>query len=328
MQLYIDANVYIEYFRKSSSERLAPLEELVKLIEAKKVILLLPQQTKEEYYRNRRSVAEETRKALIEQSRQSSLIPAIFDKDVKEIKDVKKYNKSLSDSYKKLITKYDKDVEKEKTHADILINKLFSLATQIPETDEIITKAYKRYMKGNPPRKSDHSYGDAITWESLMEISTIDNLAIITKDSDYIETTKNEKVLHSFLAVEWKNKASKNKKITLYASLAEFVNTLSPKKDQIKKEIIQQEKLDIQPTGVFAVTKDNGLMDIFTASLNQISPQSFQNIRQSSTLVSRGYSSMNKFYCPYCGSEIIEAVMFSIFNNHHCHKCNKTFTLP
>jgi len=80
MQLYIDSNIYLEYFRENSAERLAPLKELIKLIEKKKITLILPSQTKQEYFRNRRKIAEITRSALIKQSNISSIIPAVMHK--------------------------------------------------------------------------------------------------------------------------------------------------------------------------------------------------------------------------------------------------------
>lgn len=235
MQLYIDSNIYLEYFRENSAERLTPLKELLKLLKKEEVVLLLPSQTRQEYFRNRRKIAEITRLSLIRQSNISSFIPAVLDKGNKEVKDVLSKKKDLITSYKKLIKKYDKEVEKEKTDADLLINELFlKFAKVIKETDEIIASAYRRYMKGNPPRKNDHSYGDALIWETLLKEGANDDLVLITKDGDFIEKHKGKPKINQFLFVEWRIKTKKKKKVILYKSLAEFVNTFT------KKEILKR----------------------------------------------------------------------------------------
>lgn len=64
---------------------------------------------------------------------------------------------------------------------------------------------------------------------------------MITKDSDFIEIHKNKPIINHFLYVEWRIKTKKKKKVILYKSLAEFVNTFN-KKEVIKKEIVQKEK--------------------------------------------------------------------------------------
>ncbi len=245
MQLYIDSNIYLEYFRENSAERLTPLKELLKLLKKEEVVLLLPSQTRQEYFRNRRKIAEITRLSLIRQSNISSFIPAVLDKGNKEVKDVLSKKKDLITSYKKLIKKYDKEVEKEKTDADLLINELFlKFAKVIKETDEIIASAYRRYMKGNPPRKNDHSYGDALIWETLLKEGANDDLVLITKDGDFIEKHKGKPKINQFLFVEWRIKTKKKKKVILYKSLAEFVNTFT-KKEILKKEIIEKENSSV-----------------------------------------------------------------------------------
>ncbi|MFA6397973.1 MAG: PIN domain-containing protein [Candidatus Paceibacterota bacterium] len=332
MQLYIDSNIYLEYFRENSAERLTPLKELVKLIEDKKIKLLLPSQTRQEYFRNRRKIAEITRTALIRQGNVSSVIPAVIDKENKEVKDVLNSTKGLVRAYKKLIEKYDKEVEKEKTDADLLINKLFfKYAREIKETDQIVSSAYKRYMKGNPPRKNDHSYGDAIIWETLLKEGENDDLVLITKDSDYIEIFKGKPIINHFLFVEWRVKTKKKKRVVLYKSLAEFVNNLT-KKQIIKKEIVQQENslifspiitkgLSYEIQGPTGPTGPRGTFDITTVSGHPSSIIGITTLNNNPTLINPEYNnliansgilriptqdtiSLNNRKCIVCGNEL------------------------
>lgn len=101
MQLFIDTNIYLEYFRENSRERLKPLQALVDLVKEDKIKLLLPAQTKQEYYRNRRTIAQTTRAALLKQSQHLFLVPALMDKDSKEITKINK----LADDNQKLYKK-------------------------------------------------------------------------------------------------------------------------------------------------------------------------------------------------------------------------------
>jgi predicted RNA-binding Zn-ribbon protein involved in translation (DUF1610 family) len=322
MQLYIDANIYLEYFRENSAERLQPLRILEKLIKSKKINLLLPIQTKQEYFRNRRKIAEGMRAALIKQSKLSSLIPAVIDTNRKEVKAILQSTKKLNEAYKKLIAKYDAEVTKEKTDADILLKSIFEKAITLEETDVLVARAYQRYMKGNPPRKSDHSYGDAITWEALLANATNDNLAIVTKDSDYMEISKGEQILNTYLYVEWRIKTKKKKTVKLYRSLAEFVNTLEDKK-AIKEEIVEKEKEGVSRTLYTAATGRS----IFGTSMFDVASLNVQSINSEGIGIA-AHQPSTIFYCPFCGQENIELQMFG---GHYLCKnplCGKQFDIP
>ena len=239
MQLFIDSNIYLNYFR-ASSENLASLRALIKLLKQKKVALLVPEQTLQEYERNRSQVIEETRSKLSKQQEGlelNSVPPTI--KSAAEITKIKKKFKAVKMAIQGLIKKYDSYTAKEKTDADILIASMIKIAKILPENKEILDMAHSRYLKGNPPRKSDYSYGDAITWETLLACATSDDLTIVTHDADYKGQQSGKPVLHQFLQKEWA-KRSKNK-ISFYESLGEFVNQFEKKKT-IEKRVIVQEK--------------------------------------------------------------------------------------
>lgn len=238
MNVYIDSNIYLDYFR-ASSERLSSLSELEKLLSRGRVTLLLPEQTIQEYNRNKSKIVEEFREALI---KQSELVAHLAFPEVRHWDEAKKIKKAIDQAksaYKKLIEKYDKETEKEQTTSEILIGKIFDLGKKIIEDNKVLDKAYLRYLKGNPPRKKDNSLGDAIIWESILEKSLKDDLTIITRDNDFVEDQKRKKVLKNFLRKEWSEKTQKQ--ITLFTSLGQFINKFEGRKI-IKEEVIKEEK--------------------------------------------------------------------------------------
>jgi len=336
MQLYIDTNIYLEYFRENSAERLAPLRELLKLLEAKKVKLLVPSQTREEYLRNKNRIAEATRSALFKKQNEIKFVtPAMLDDKLKAVKEVKKNSENLKKAYRKLIKKYDEALEKEETDAEVLIRKVFELGEAIEETEVIVERAYSRYMKGSPPRKNDNSYGDAIIWETLLEKGKNEKLTIISKDSDFIDLFKGAPVLSRYLLNEWKIKRKKG--AVLYRSLAEVVNKLNKNKP-IKKEIVQQEK--DQPYSTQSPTQFlNGVSysqyPVNVKDLNSLVFQenSMQNPpwvvaasgMSNSLIVNSSPFSMNltntASFCPYCGKRA-ESQPFGGFR---CTSCGRDF---
>ncbi len=313
MRLFIDTNIYLDYFR-ASSESLASLKALKDLLAQKRVVLVIPEQTEQEYLRRRSGIVEETRSELLKQrgsrafNRQTPVV-----RDWKKAKAIEKIIRNLMSAYDNLLEEYDKKSLSEKTIADLLIKDIFKLSEKLAEGKSIIERANLRYMKGNPPKKykDDRSFGDAIVWESLLDDAEKDNLAIITHDTDFICKQKDEQVLNHFLRKEWEKK-TKNK-ITLYISLAKFINYFE-KKDVIKKEIVQEEEKmgqraimnSVSSSGMIGLESYNYPQTIinsdlvlrpFATSIDEINPYSFtSNVR-----------AFLKF-CPYCGKDIEESL--------------------
>ncbi len=238
MRIFLDTNIYLDYFRATTADRLEPLRKLAELVKGNKVTLLLPEQTINEYRRGRRKVAEEKREYLM-QSVNSAPNVHLIGKSSRKVRALSKNIAKTKESFKNLIKEHDDEIERERTEADKIIKQLFKKALLLPDNPEVLEKAHRRYLRGNPPRKNDHSYGDAIAWETILANSTSNALTIISNDSDYAEKQKGNKALNSFLKSEW-TKASPYP-ITLFDSLAEFINRFN-KKETIKKEVVDREK--------------------------------------------------------------------------------------
>lgn len=248
MKLFTDANTYLAFFGIDSN--LSSLKELKKLLNDKdsKLELILTQQLLDEYERNIGSRMEQSRENIIKKVlkikiEQPSYIQEKIEDDVQKILEKVEILKE-----EKL-----KDLEKNFSEAEKITEEIFSLATIIPTTTDIIEKAKERWNKGNPPRKkegADPSYGDAINWESMLA-TLAEDLVIVSNDPDYAEPKKGEKVINRFLEKEW---GKKGKGIALYPQLGIFINTLE-KKPVISKEALEKE---ISSSDVFSIEKPLG----------------------------------------------------------------------
>ncbi len=200
---------------------------------------MLPAQTRDEYFRNRNRIAEQSRELLVREAELKLTFPAPFVKEWSEATTVRTQVEATRKAYKALLKKYDLMVSEEKTPSDVLIKHLFATADIFEEDEALLRKAHFRYLKGHPPRKNDGSFGDAIAWELLLA-QTNDDLVVITKDSDFSESRQGTTSLNGFLEREWRTKNT-NHSIELYISLGEFINAFE-RREAVKSDVVQKEK--------------------------------------------------------------------------------------
>lgn len=333
MQLFIDTNVFLDYFRTNKRELLVPLKKLDELVGDGTVTLMLPEQVIQEYKRNRRSITEQMRDDLLKEKQLSLAKYRTLGVSKKEVKAVDSAKSALSKAYDQLLKKFDERIDKESTEADRIIKRLFKKASLIPESDEVIQRAYMRYMKGNPPRKANHSYGDAIVWEALLEDASEHDLTVISSDSDFTEKQSGKKKFNSFLQDEWKNKTKK--KIFFHDSLGEFINEIR-EDDPIDEVVVEQEKKRantrefITASGYLnrplsewdylgnAVVEGSPL--IVTSAIDRYPVVSDEV--QGLTFISSSLGQTVK-YCPYCGCE--DPVVKNVYalTSRTCRSCKK-----
>ncbi len=246
--LYIDANAYLSHVGPTSD--IKNLEKIKKLIQKKKINLLLPSQTKKEVLRHlKKRILREEKK--IKKAGTQFPIPDEFKNKKKKytkeekiiIKEVKSLNLTLKKNKAKNIAEFKKHIVIIKK----LIKEIFKLATLLECTDEIVLKAVIRYAKDLPPKKNNHKFGDAINWEIIKENIKNEDLAIVSYDGDYVgkkigDKNKSKQIAsEKILVSEWKKHAGK--KLTFYRVLGQFINAIDKKEtvspEEIKKEIIQ-----------------------------------------------------------------------------------------
>ena len=223
-RIFIDTNKYLDFFRASENS-IKTLDNLIDLIEKGKLELILPKQVSDEFIRDKDLIY----LTFIKENFKKIKIPA-FLKENDEIKNVNKLIDEIEKDYKDKF--YD-----EKSRINISIKKIFKLAKTPKETDKILQLAHFRTLRGNPPRKNNNSFGDAIIWETLLQYSDKD-LIIISGDGDWSSELEN-KTINPFLKAEWfKNK---NKSLKLYDNLGQYINE-NLNREEIPDKLIKEEK--------------------------------------------------------------------------------------
>jgi hypothetical protein len=217
--LYIDSNVFLTFYSLTNQD-LTELNKLSSLVESEELRLLLPEQTKNEFFRNREGNIAEALKKFLENNL-NNVYPNICKDYTDEYTAMKKSAETFNKNKQSLLEKLRKDIKANSLQADILINELFEKAIILKSSKHLLEKAKQRFDLGNPPGKKK-SYGDAIIWETLLEKCSSEKYTdfyFISDDGDfYSEFDKTD--FRPYLATEWNLKIGKNFKH--YKSLPEF----------------------------------------------------------------------------------------------------------
>ena len=225
MIVLLDANKYLDFYR-ASKENLKALDLLLELIQQKKIRLILPPQVEEEFNRNKDHVFLE----FVEQYLKLNIsTPPILEDD--------KSIRAINSRVLKLREKYESKFYNKKSRVNVLINKLFRLAERPEETKLILETAHFRTQKGNPPRKDNSSFGDAIIWESLKLNYSEDDLVIISRDGDFSGKREKEKI-HPLLKKEWRDRNNKN--VILHKNLSEYLKSFPS--NEVTQKMVEDEK--------------------------------------------------------------------------------------
>jgi hypothetical protein len=275
--LYLDTNIYLSFYHLTNDD-IEELRKLLLLVKSKELILYLPSQTMDEFYRNRDSKISDGLKKFNE-NKLNNIFPQIV-KDYKEEYELMKDSiKAFEKNKQIIIEKLRKDVVEQSLNADKIIQDLFEVATRIENTPELFEKAKNRFDFGNPPGKKG-SYGDALNWESLLtKIEVFDNFFFISDDSDYFSEF-DKSLFNSFLIKEWNEKMELTN-FKSYKSLSGFLKdnfpTISIESEKRKDELI----LELQSSRSFATSRNvlnkmseyndftkKQLNDIFEAAVN------------------------------------------------------------
>lgn len=213
-KIFIDTQYFLDLYR--STKKIEPiLEDIGKVAP----YLIIPEQVKDEFIRNRDGVIREI-KSSIERIKDENIGHfGLFlgDPDVLECMDI---SKKHSEIRKKMITKCDEILNRPKD--DKIFNYFLKLYKDprvviIKRNNKIITNAIKRKNLGNPPVSDGKiTVGDEVIWESLLTIPP-DDLIIISKDSTYTDH-------FTFLSREYKEK--KHKKLTVSKEISKVLSDI------------------------------------------------------------------------------------------------------
>lgn len=231
--VFIDSNIWLSLYHFTNDD-LKQFEKL-KTIVGSEIKLVIPSQLCDELRRNREAKLNDM---LKEFKIQKLKIPAFAEGYSEEYDNLITSYKETESKFNLLKEKINSDIKSELTPADILINDFFHSADIVACDSSIVSVAYDRYNRGNPPGK-DRKYGDAINWECLLRTVPDDcDLYLVSADKDY-RSLLSEEEINPFLLKEWKKK--KNSDIYFFTSLVHF---LKGKFNEIQLRD-EMEKLDL-----------------------------------------------------------------------------------
>lgn len=260
MVIFIDTNIYLDYY-KNSGNVLVSLEKLERFIrENKRAKLLLPQQIRDEFLRNRNNVIKKSLKAI----RQTTLFSDYSSGNkciVKKLHSIKKQAQKLTD-------RIEKDFSSRNSKINKTIKLLFSLAETGIESNELFARAHKRIIKGNPPGKNG-SIGDAIVWEIILEQYFKQPIYIVSRDCDWKDELDKDE-LKSFLLNEWREKSKR--KIQIFSSVSNLLNKVAESGFKVPKRIVKQENKALRAETTYShpiyTNSSNDFVPIYTNPMN------------------------------------------------------------
>ncbi|GAP12805.1 hypothetical protein LARV_00541 [Longilinea arvoryzae] len=248
MNIFLDTNIFLSFFHFTNDD-LEELKKLNVLLGQGKVILYLPEQVIQEFYRNRENKIADALKQLREQK--LDLRFPQFIKEYDEFENLRQLQRDYSKIHAELIQKAINDIQKQDLKADRVIQDLFNNGIKITVSDAIKELARTRMAVGNPPGKNG-SLGDALNWEALLQsIPNGESLYFITDDKDYASPIDSN-LFNAYLTREWQDK--KQSEVVYYKSLSEFFKEYFPKitlASELEKDLVIR---DLANSSSFAET--------------------------------------------------------------------------
>ncbi|MGE5630668.1 MAG: PIN domain-containing protein [Caulobacteraceae bacterium] len=274
MKIFIDTNIFLDFYR-SAEGKVSILQNLKEF----KNYIVFPEQVYNEFKRNRVMLLNN----YIEGLKKNTVFPTIqaipIIKEHEEYKEMQNVQKLFSERKKKLIS-FVEDMIKDPAK-DIVLKEIEDLygsseITKIYNTDEIINKARKRQLLGNPPKaykKTDNlSVGDEIIWEALLS-SVDDDLVIASRDNTY-------KYNYDFLSMDF-NRATGKRLVNITDTINEALNIIgkpvSPTLEKLEEEQIEEIKANPEEVFLFPIIIDNKSHGYAPLSMNNSFGQ--ENIR-------------------------------------------------
>ena len=252
MNLYIDANIFLDFFHLASTD-IEELRKLIALIEEKKIILYLPEQTCEEIYRNREAKISDALEKFKKDTDAFRVNFPAFTKSYDEFTEIMFHLKEANKKHSILYRKALEMIESGQLDADKLISDLINVAKFSTTNSKIFGKAIERFRKGNPPGKDKNTIGDEVNWETLKEVVPAgSDLYLVSKDRDY-KSALGKGQISGFLAAEWKK--DKNGEVYFYESLTDFFQKKFPDiklASDVKNNILIEK---LAKSGSFATTQ-------------------------------------------------------------------------
>ncbi len=255
--IFIDTNIYLDFYRSQNNIELSLLYELLKI----KDMIITTDQVKMEFKKNRQRVI---MKSLSEIPTPNNISFPAFASKIKGVKKTNRINKELKarvGKFKDYLTKVmlePKRYDKVYQACQEIFEHRSNLNLKRPDKKryEIRHLAKKRFILGYPPRKNeDITIGDAINWEWIIACCNRErkDVVIISRDSDYGINFDNKNFLNDWLNEEFKSRISPRRKAILTNKLSEGLKKLSI---PVSKEAENAETDLSERVNVFKTTED------------------------------------------------------------------------
>lgn len=244
--LFIDTNIWLDFYRVKNEVGL----NLLKHVEAVADRIIVTFQVESEFKKNRQG-------AIAESLRELKVIPSISRPGIfSDAKAVEVINKRLKDSNKRLSglrARLIRALDNPPLHDPVYkaCQRIFHKQDNLVLTREnklrymVRRKAFKRFLHGCPPRKSnDTSIGDAFNWEWMIHCANKNNaeLVIVSRDQDYGLEIEKTVYINDHLKQEFSERVSKKRKLLLYNRLSEglkhFEIPVTAEEEAVETEII------------------------------------------------------------------------------------------
>jgi predicted nucleic acid-binding protein len=213
--LFVDTNILLSFYHLTS-EDLEELRKLIALIDTGKIELVLTEQVKDEFTRNRAAKIADAMKKL-QEARFTISFPA-FAKEYLAYAELRGLLEMAGKKHAELVKTITDHAIDGLLNADGLVADLFKKATIVEVSDNIYLKALKRVRRGNPPGK-ENSLGDAINWECLLATTAEHtDIYFVSEDKDFRSQLSSE--FNKFLEDEWNDR--KDSEIFFYGKISEF----------------------------------------------------------------------------------------------------------
>lgn len=202
--IFIDTNIFLSFYH-ISNENLNELAKLADSLNEGEVVLFLPDQVIDEFWRNRESKVADAMNAFRKHSFKVSFPQICI--GYPEYQEIQCLIRKCSDAKTSLVNAIEKDFLNQELRADYVIEKIFDAAHKVETTPPLLERARNRMELGKPPGKSG-SLGDAINWEALLsEVPDSEPLHIISRDGDFSSRLDGERI-DPYLAREWNDSMS------------------------------------------------------------------------------------------------------------------------
>ncbi len=222
MFVFIDTNILLSFYHFTSDD-LDELQKLIDSIKADAITFVLPDQVKQEFWRNREAKIADALSRLREQ-KLNLQFPQIC-KDSPLYPALRAAQKEYERNHGLLVAELTSAAHSQQLKADKVINELFSIGTNYPMDATLITSAQLRMSLGNPPGKNG-SLGDAVNWETLLNrIPNGEDLFFISDDKDF-RSAIDDSHFSQFLTDEWSQK--KQSTLHYYIKLSAFFTDYYP----------------------------------------------------------------------------------------------------